>query len=78
MSWLIAFGKYSIPNNLGFLLDFNPIAILIKMYRDVLMHNQGPSLFNLTFVGGSSLFILIIALIFIKKNRNAYAMALAK
>jgi len=74
----VFYDKSNIPGGFGFLLDINPIAVLIEMFRDVLMYNQTPTLSNLYFVGGSGLFILIVALVFISANRNSYATALAK
>ncbi|WLH93155.1 ABC transporter permease [Pseudomonas sp. FP453] len=74
----VFYAKANIPAELGFLLDINPLAALISMYRDVLMYGRAPVLADLLTLAGGALVLLILAVLFLSRNKNAYAMALSK
>ncbi len=74
----VFYAKANIPAELGFLLDINPLAALISMYRDVLMYERAPVLADLLTLAGGALVLLILAVLFLSRNKNAYAMALSK
>ena len=48
------------------------------MYRDVLMYERAPVLADLLTLAGGALVLLILAVLFLSRNKNAYAMALSK
>lgn len=74
----VFYSKANIPSELGFLLDINPLAVLISMYRDVLMYGRVPVVSELLALAGGGLALLMLAVLFLSWNRNAYAMALSK
>lgn len=74
----VFYAKENIPVQFYYLLDVNPIAKLISMYREVLMYGRPPAFPDLLalFIGALGLFGM--AVLFITRNRNSYAMALSK
>lgn len=74
----VFYNKANIPQELGFLLDINPLAALISMYRDVLMYGRAPVLVDLLTLLGGAVLLFTLAVLFLSRNKNAYAMALSK
>ncbi|QRY79698.1 ABC transporter permease [Pseudomonas sp. PDNC002] len=74
----VFYAKANVPEQFHMLLDLNPLATLISLYRDVLMYGHAPSIDSLLalFAGAAVLFVL--AVLFIAGNKNSYAMALSK
>ncbi|WP_235375727.1 ABC transporter permease [Pseudomonas aeruginosa] len=74
----VFYSKDNIPTEFSFLLDVNPLAALISMYRDVLMYGRAPALPDLLVLLGGALVVFALAVLFLACNKNSYAMALSK
>ncbi|MDH0646311.1 ABC transporter permease [Pseudomonas sp. GD03858] len=74
----VFYDKANIPAEFGWLLDFNPLAALISMYRDALMHGRAPLPGDLLALLGGAVLLFALATLFLSRNKNAYAMALSK
>lgn len=74
----VFYAKGNIPEELHFLLNINPMASLISMYRGVLMYGQAPLLPELLGLLGGALVLFALAVLFVNRNKNSYAMALSK
>lgn len=66
----------NIPSSYRFLVEINPIASVITMYRGVLMYGQQPGFTDIFYVFLFSLTIFISSIALVKINQNSYAMEL--
>lgn len=74
----VFYAKDNIPTEFRFLLDVNPVAALISMYRDVLMYGRPPMVPELLALLGGALVLFVLAVLFLAHNKNSYAMELSK
>ncbi|AIL64403.1 ABC transporter permease [Pseudomonas alkylphenolica] len=74
----VFYAKDNIPAEFRFLLDINPLASLISMYRDVLMYGRAPAIPDLLILLGGASVVFVLAVLFLARNKNSYAMALSK
>ena len=53
-------------------LQFNPVVILISIYRDVLLEGQSPELMDLMFLGVFSIALLIVGTLILMRYDRVY------
>lgn len=74
----VFYGKENIPADFAFMLDVNPLALLISMYRGVMMYGTAPAVADILFLSALSIFLFFFAVLFVSFNKNSYAVALSK
>ncbi len=74
----VFYARDNVPAEFRVLLDLNPLAVLLSMYRDVLMYGRAPGLFDLLTLLMVALAVFALGVLFLGYNRNAYAMELSK
>lgn|SRR5690625_511956 len=65
-----------LPPEYGFLVDINPIAILVDAYRDILMYHQSPDFIGLFIILSASIIVLILMVNYYRKNEHKIIKAL--
>lgn len=65
-----------LPEEYSWIIDYNPIAILIGAYRDVLMFQTSPNFVGLAVIGVLSLIFTIFMIYFYSKNEHKIIKAL--
>lgn len=65
-----------LPDEYSWIVDINPVAIIITSYRDVLMFNSLPNLTSLLIIGVVSLIVSVLALYYYSKNEHKIIKAL--
>ncbi|MCR6112299.1 ABC transporter permease [Bacillus sp. A301a_S52] len=65
-----------LPAEYSWVVDVNPVAIIITSYRDILMYHSLPNITGLVFTGIISLIVAVLALIFYSKNEHKIIKAL--
>ncbi len=56
--------------NLDWVVDYNPIAIIVDSYRDILMFNTTPDFVGLGVITGISLIVIVIMILHYSKNEH--------
>lgn len=74
----VFYAKDNVPAQFHALLDLNPLATLISLYRDVLMYGRAPAPESLLLLFAGAVLLFVLAVSFISLNKNSYAMALSK
>ena len=59
-----------VPENVEWILDYNPLAWLVIAYRDVLMYGNTPDVQRVSFLGGGALLVTVILLVFYAYNEH--------
>ena len=62
-----------VPEKYRVLVNFNPMALLIKTYQDIFFNNQLPSVPSLTILAGLSCVLLAIGLSFFEARKDFFA-----
>ncbi len=65
-----------LPPEYSWAVDFNPIAILVTSYRDILMHQTSPNFTGLFVILGISLIVGVLVLYYYSKNEHKIIKAL--
>lgn len=65
-----------LPDEYSWIVDINPVAIIIESYRDVLMYNSSPNLVGLSIIGVSSFIFGSIVLYHYSRNEHKIIKAL--
>ncbi|MDE5415814.1 ABC transporter permease [Alkalihalobacterium chitinilyticum] len=65
-----------LPDEYRWIVDVNPIAIIINSYRDILMYQTTPDLFGLLIIGGISVVACVAILFYYSKNEHKIIKAL--
>lgn len=65
-----------LPPEYSWAVDYNPIAILVNAYRDVLMYHQLPNFVGLTIIAIISILVIIYMLYHYSKNEHKIIKAL--
>lgn len=65
-----------LPDSLSFIVDANPIAIILDSYRDVLMYAQVPNFFKLGIVSLGSVIVFFLMIRHYSKNEHKIIKAL--
>src|SRR5699024_6271846 len=66
----------SLPLVFRFLVDINPILILVDAYWDILMYHQSPDFIGLFIILSSSIIVLILMVNYYRKNEHKIIKAL--
>ncbi|MCO1333546.1 ABC transporter permease [Microbulbifer sp. OS29] len=66
----------SLPESAQNILTYNPMIWIIQSYRDVLMYNQAPDIFNLAIYGCAVLTLYTLARLLMNKLNPVFARAL--
>lgn len=67
----IFYAKSSVPENLQFLVLFNPVADLISAFQDVFYKGIAPDLGGLVYAAAFGIIILIVGLMYFNSKRDA-------
>ena len=59
-----------VPENIQWILDYNPLAWLVIAYRDVLMYGNTPDVELMSLLGGGSLLITLLMLVYYAFNEH--------
>lgn len=62
-----------IPKQYHFFLLLNPMAVFIKMYREVILSKKTPELMEMTIVCFATLFVFVLSIIFFRKIEGTFA-----
>jgi lipopolysaccharide transport system permease protein len=65
-----------LPEEYSWIVDINPIAILVDSYRDVIMYHTTPNFIELLIIGVISILLIIIMLFFYSRNEHKIIKAL--
>ncbi|MBC5635691.1 MULTISPECIES: ABC transporter permease [Ornithinibacillus] len=65
-----------LPENYSWAVDYNPIAIIIESYRDILMRNTSPDFIGLGIIFFVSIIVIIFMLYYFSKNEHKIIKAL--
>ncbi|WP_280770750.1 ABC transporter permease [Salipaludibacillus daqingensis] len=65
-----------LPPEYGWVLEINPVAIIVTSYRDVLMFQSTPNISSLLIIGVTSILVSILALYYYSKNEHKIIKAL--
>lgn len=68
----IFYVRFIVPPNLEFLVKFSPVAALIASYQNVFYYGIPPSFRDLLFAGVFSVVLLILALMYFNRHRDAF------
>ncbi|MGA8533231.1 MAG: ABC transporter permease [Candidatus Tumulicola sp.] len=68
----IFYVRFIVPPNLAFLVKYSPIAALISSYQNVFYYGIPPSWRDLLFAGAFSVVLLILALMYFNRHRDAF------
>ncbi|MBC9252901.1 teichoic acid ABC transporter permease [Pseudomonas alcaligenes] len=68
----IFFTSERMPEALRFAFELNPMVVLIQAFRSVLLHNQWPDFAHLLYVIMVATPLLVLAVLFIRKNERRY------
>lgn len=74
----VFYSRDNIPQQFHLLLDLNPLALLLSQYREVLMYGRAPAIEVLFILSSGAVSLFVLAVLFVEKNRNSYALALSK
>lgn len=69
----ILYSSDIIPEKMRWIIDINPMAIIINGYRDVLFNQTMPDVLSLLILLGISLFILFIGVLVFRKLEKGFA-----
>ncbi|GAC1321983.1 MAG: hypothetical protein NVS2B16_02360 [Chloroflexota bacterium] len=62
-----------IPSRYAFLVDLNPVALLIKAYRNVIVYNQQPNWFSLIYPAALAVAVMTFGYRHFKANEDRFA-----
>ena len=65
-----------VPENIEWILDYNPLAWLVIAYRNVLMYGKEPDVELMAYLGGGSLLLSFLLLVFYTYNEHRIIKAL--
>ncbi len=65
-----------LPPKYSWVVDINPIAIIVDAYRDILMYGTMPQLTNLLIIAVTSLAVLALLLLYYSRNEHKIIKAL--
>ncbi|SDB81286.1 lipopolysaccharide transport system permease protein/teichoic acid transport system permease protein [Pelagirhabdus alkalitolerans] len=68
--------RFPIPDGLEWLVNLNPIAVILGAYRDILMYHVNPNFLSLFIIGILSFFFILIMLRHYYKNEHKIIKAL--
>ncbi|NIK11818.1 ABC transporter permease [Alkalibacillus almallahensis] len=72
----IIWTEQRLPEDYSWAVDYNPIAVLVDAYRDVLMYNSQPQFTGLTTILIVSLAVCVIMINYYRKNEHKIIKAL--
>lgn len=68
----VIFDYHSMPDRIGLWLDYNPLAVVISAYRDVIMEGLSPNISGLGYVALVSAALLTVNYVFYRHHRRNF------